>query len=155
MNETTLQIISILKLLSAVLCASLYAYGGMRGKWKRRFVAPFVLVITLVGVSLWMRTFSWYYLLVLPLLSAALSIGYGADRMSWKIIKRMVYSLACICAVLPLVFINQAWVVFALHCGVVLATTIILGVINPISARAEETVIGMSIFALPYFMIGG
>ena len=38
MNEVTLQWIAFLKLIWVSIFALLYGFGGMRGKWKRRYV---------------------------------------------------------------------------------------------------------------------
>lgn len=160
MEESTLQIISILKLLTAVGVAALYAYGGMSGKWKRRFIAPVLLFLAVAGFSLWQGSFKWWVLLsVLPYFGS-LSIGYGESSSLNKLLKskyltRFVVAMAFVVSALPLVITYQSWVLFGLHTVFLTSTIVIMGSFNPVSARAEETIIGFIVAFLPLFLIGG
>ena len=154
MNETTLQWITILKMLTLVGFASLYAFGGMSGKWKRRWVAPFLLTAGICLLSLWSGTFSWWFVGFFPLLSTALHLGYGGDELWEKIRRRGVFGLALGFAALPLAIGTGAWGLFALHTCVCVIISITLGVWNiTSSARAEETTIAMVAGLLPLVMM--
>ena len=154
MTETTLQIISSLKILAIGVFATLYGFGGMSGKWKRRIIGSVVATAGICGFSLWTGSFSYWYLLCALLLFASLSIGYGADDTATKILKRSRYGLACATATLPVFIVQQAWTLLALHLLICIATSTVCGVWNETpSARAEETLIGASIVLVPLFTI--
>jgi hypothetical protein len=153
MNEITLQFIVILKLTLLVVFAALYGFGGINGKWKRRIIAPIVLTAGLIGLSLWQKAFSWWYISYALLLYGGLSIGYGADSTKEKIIKRSRYGLVLGLTALPIAIVNAAWAMLGLHIFLCVLVSTILGVwnITP-SARAEESIIGFTAVFLPIFM---
>ena len=126
-------------MLGLTLSTFLYALGGREGKWKRRFIASLILAIT-VNVASWiMGRFSFWLFLAFPVLIAAFSMGYGADTLIMKVIRRAIYALG-VCAtglIFCLVFGGNAWWVLPVHVGVGLFS-IYLGVRNPIYAAAEE-----------------
>ena len=155
MDENTLQLMGILRLIWAVGYAWLYASGGISGKWKRRYVGSAFLTLGIVGFSIWLNTFSWWYLLFFFLVLGATSLGYGANETGKKIFKRGYCGLAYAVASLPIAIVNGAWVLLALHTFICLTVSITLGVNNPTSARSEETLVGFMIGLLPMFMIGG
>ncbi len=154
MSEVTLQWISILKILLVGVFAGLYGFGGVRGKWKRRIIAPIVYTLGIVGFSLWTGSFHWSYLLCAVLLYGALTLPYGASIVVEKIKKRSLYGLACVTASLPVFIVNRAWTLLGLHILICVSTSVIAGVWNETSsARAEETMIGASIIFVPLYVI--
>ena len=153
MSELTLQWIQVLKLVTLGIYASLYAFGGMHGKWKRRWIAPFILTVGICLLSLWSGTFSWWFVGYFPLLSAALHLGYGADEFLMKLIKRSYVGLALACAAVPIAVGTGAWSLLAFHALICVGTSVALGVFNiTSSARAEETFIAVMTCALPLAM---
>ena len=154
MSELMLQWVATLKMLVVCLYASLYGFGGMNGKWKRRIIGALLLTVAIIGFSLWTGTFSWWYLLCAPLYYGSTSIGYGGTDVTWKkIFKRSYCGLAYVCASLPIAIVNEAWALLALHTVLCIGTSVLLGVWNPTNARNEETLIGVSISLLPLYMI--
>ena len=154
MSELTLQWITILKMVTLVIFASLYAFGGMSGKWKRRFVAPFVLTVGLCLLSAWAGTFSWWYVAFFPGLSFALHLGYGSSDLKTKILKRTKVGLALGLAALPIAISTGSWGLLVFHVLLCVATSVTLGVFNiTSSARAEETTIAMVAGLLPLVMV--
>ena len=154
MDEITLQWISILKILLIAVFAGLYGFGGVSGKWKRRFIAPVVYVAGICGFSLWTGSFTFWYLLCAPLFFGALSLGYGASTLAEKIKKRAIYGIACACATLPIFIVQQSWSLLIAHILVCAIVSIVAGVWNQTSsARAEETLIGATIVLIPVFVI--
>lgn len=150
MTESTLQLIASLKLLLVLGFATLYGLGGMSGKWKRRFLAPIVWGIGITGLTLWTNSFHWAYLLCVPLLFGALSLGYGASSTSEKIKKRAIAGAAAACCFIPLFVVTGAYTLLFLHIGVCVATSIVAGVWNQTSsARTEETLIGAMYALIP------
>jgi hypothetical protein len=154
MSEITLQWIQALKLIILCVFATLYGFGGVSGKWKRRFVAPVLYVIGVSGVSIWTSTFNVWYLLCAPLFFGGLSLGYGATTTGEKIKKRAIAGSACACATLPIFIVNQVYDLLCLHILVCVLTSVIAGVWNRTSsARAEETLIGATYGLIPLFII--
>jgi hypothetical protein len=127
----------------AFLANVLYQLGGISGKWKRRYVASFVLALAANVVGILTQNWHWQYILMYPILCAGFSLGYGGgDDTVLKIIRRAVYAagvlMSCMCGVWAAWFSGSAWLVFGIAavCGI---TSILLGVFNPFrSARAEE-----------------
>jgi hypothetical protein len=154
MTETTLQWIQALKLIILCVFATLYGFGGVSGKWKRRFVAPVLYVIGACGVSLWTGSFNAWYLLCAPLFFGALSLGYGATTTSEKIKKRAIAGSACACATLPIFLVNQVYGLLVVHIAVCVLVSVVAGVWNKTSsARAEETLIAAAYGLIPLFVI--
>jgi len=153
MNEYGLQLISILKLVWLVGFAYLYAFGGIKNKLFRRYLAPLWLLIGISLFTIFLNYFSFWFLLYYPLLVGSLSLGYGADKPVEKIQKRTIYGLALGFAPLPLVIPTQSWVIFILHIVFCVVTNVCLGVINPMNnARDEETVIAVMAGLLPLYI---
>ena len=154
MSEQTLQIIAILKVLLVAGFAGLYGYGGMSGKWKRRFIAPVLLGSGIAGFTLWTDTFNAWSLLCVPLLFGALSLGYGGDTTGEKIRKRAIAGCAAAVCFTPLFWVTGAWSLLFLHILVCTATSIVAGVWNQTSsARTEETLIGAMYVLIPLLTI--
>jgi len=154
MTEVTLQWIAILKLLLVAGFAGLYGFGGMRGKWKRRIIAPILFGIGIAGFTTWTQSFSLWLLLPVPLFFGALSIGYGGDDLGTKIIKRSRAGLACGVASLPIFWVHEAWALLLTHITVCVVVSTAAGVWNQTkSASAEETLIGASYVLIPMLTI--
>jgi len=154
MSELTIQSIAIFKLILLVNVASLYAFGGMDGKWKRRYLAPLLLVGGFIAFSLWQDKFSWWILLCYPLYVGAFSMGYGADDFWIKVLKRGDCGAAIACASLPLALSMGMIGMWFGHLFLMTGMMIWLGVFNPTpNARNEETLLGVFSGLLPLFMI--
>ena len=153
MSETTLQFVQFFKLIVLAVYALLYGLGGVSGKWKRRFIAPFILVLGITLLSLWSGTFSWLFLLYYPLLTASLHLGYGADEFWVKVKKRMVCGLALGFSAIPIAYATGSWGLFSLHMAWCVTVSVFFGVFNiTSSARAEETFLAASTAILPLAM---
>ena len=153
MEETTLQLIAILKLLFIVIYAACYAFGGMKGKWKRRILGSILLTSAIAGFSLWQGTFSFWYLSCALFLFGSTSMGYGADRLVEKLWKRFYCGLAYSLIALPMAIVHNNWAMFILNIILCLSVSIILGVWNPCrNARDEETMMGVVVSFIPIFM---
>ncbi len=139
MNEYTILYTAAGSMLGLSLATLLYALGGRSGKWKRRFIASLILAATVNIASLVMGRFSFWLFLVFPALIAGFSMGYGADTLIWKIIRRTTYALSVIASGLIFCFVfgGNAWWVLPVHAGIGLFS-VYLGVRNPIYAAAEE-----------------
>lgn len=128
----------------------LYAIGGtdMGGggkKWIRRFVASFILALAANLIALYLAAWVWQYLLIFPCLAFGFSLGYGADTVIKRVIRRTVFALgvltACIVGAWAVGFSFFAWVIVALAL-ITGITSVALGVINPFNnAPLEQFII--------------
>lgn len=154
MNEVTLQWIQVSKLLLLSVVAACYAFGGINGKWKRRYIGSALLVAGFVGFSLLANKFSWWILLCFPLYIGAFSLGYGGNTMLKKTIKRAYCGAAFSIASLPLALAVGSLQMWIGHFIIMTGAMIWLGVFNQTpSARNEETVLGTLSGFLPLFFI--
>lgn len=142
MSENTLQVISIFKLLWIVGFTAFYGFGGISNKWLRRFVGSFWMGIGIYGFSSWLHTFHLWYLLYPILLCASLHIGYGADTIGKKILRRSIYGFAVGISAIPLLFGNYNYLLFIYHVILCVLSSVLLGAFNPTkNARDEESLI--------------
>ena len=155
MSEVTLQWIQFSKLLVLAGVAALYGFGGVSGKWKRRYLGSAILVAAFILYSLLMSKFSWWILLCYPLYIGAFSLGYGGTDELWKkIFKRGYCGAAIACASLPLAIVTGAIAMWIGHLILMVGMMVWLGVFNPTpSARNEETLLGTFSGLLPLFFI--
>ena len=133
--------------------ALLYALGGIEMKWLRRFVAPAVLTS---GMFIFSR--DWRVFLQAPFLMATLSLGYGADSFWIKISKRVIYGFANGFTAITHLFdkkFNKRDFLILFNLNLLLCTivTVVMGVFNPVIARAEELIIGFTISFLSIFIV--
>jgi len=126
--------------LALIIFSALYCLGGMDGheKWLRRFLAPSILV----GAMFWSSR-DPRVLLQLPFMFASLSLGYGADLVWSKILKRFMFGAAN-----GLSFnIHNLWqkkyLWSGFHFVLVVGAYIVLGVWNPLHARIEEFMLAL------------
>lgn len=143
-NEQKEQIYVIIKCLVVVLCAGLYAFGGMEATWIRRYLMPVVFTAFCLA---WNK--SSKHIFILPLLILTLCLGYGADVLWLKILKRSIYGLANAVSFGMFMLLKQQWITYVYHIFLVVSACVVFGVWNPLTARAEETLLGLCIVLLP------
>jgi len=153
-NERKLQIRVFVKLLCVCVFALLYAWSGMEMKWLRRFVAPAWLGLCMFYFSGW----DWRVFIQVPFLILGLHLGYGAETVGAKLARRALVGLTLagsnLSHALDKDFSKRRfWGVFGLALLTIPVVHIYLGVINPISARAEETIIGFMVGLASMFII--
>lgn len=153
MDEYLLQWFSFFKIVYVAIFALLYGLGGIRHKEIRRWAGSFFLTVGIVVFSLWLKTYNMWLLGYWPLLASALSIGYGADDLKTKLIKRSRYGAACGFASIPIAIVTGQWVMFALHIFLCVFISTLWGTLNMKDARHEETAIGFFIGFLPLYMV--
>lgn len=126
-SDKRLQLRLTVAVIAIAVCSSLYSWGGVEFKWLRRFVMPAVFFATAFGL-----TRNWRVLITAPLAVLGLCLGYGADVVWLKAIKR------AYCGLLIGAGFAQsiAYAVFAMF------VSIVLGVFNPLPARYEEMLLG-------------
>jgi hypothetical protein len=141
------------KLLWACIFALLYALGGIEFKWIRRFIAPVWL-----GGGLYLFSRDWRTLLQVPLLIAGLHMGYGADAFWHKVLRRFIAGL-CLSSSNAIHLLDKNfnakrfWGMFGWSMLIIPITHIVLGVFNPVEARAEELLIGLMVGLSSLFII--
>ena len=165
MNEVMLQWIMGLKLILVTAYATLYGFGGVSGKWKRRLIGSAVLTAGLFGFNIWVNGLvSWWFLSVFLLLWGATSIGYGVNSDLNKLTKnkyltRAIVGLALALSTVSVPLVLQAinpkvWIAYGLHIIICVFVMAIFGAANPFkTARAEETAIGAATALLPMLML--
>lgn len=146
MSEFSIGSIASASLVGLALASWLYMAGGRSGKWKRRFVASFILALTVWLSSIALGNFDWKLLGIYPLLIAGFSLGYGGDTLGIKILRRSIYALGVVGSGVACAFIlggNAFWV---LPVHVLLGVgSVCLGVKNPLHAASEETFVCASL----------
>ena len=153
---------STLKNLFIVFIAMVYWLAG-RGtrvfgvKLYRRWLIPILLVTGTMGFSLVQGSFSFYYLLALPLYMGVYHIGYGSTSILRRLLgvhgqRALIGFLRGICS-LPFAYINGMWLVFGFQVVLAMAGQVILGSFNPIEAAEEENNICIFDTILVPFMI--
>jgi hypothetical protein len=145
MSEKNQQVEAIGRLVLVLVCASLYAIGGMGYLWARRFAAPGICCLSMFYFSR-----DWRSLVQMPFMMGSLSLGYGSDMFLIKVAKRASFGLAngisgSICDLL-----NKRWLISALWSIILIVAYVGIGVWNPFpNARIEELVLGVLIFLKP------
>ena len=152
-SEYKTQFRVLLKLLWVVVFACLYALGGIHDKWIRRFIAP----LWLGGGMYWISK-DWRTLLQIPFLIFGLHLGYGADKIALKLAKRAIVGFVLAGSnILHLLDKNfnfrRFWGILAWAMITIPASYLILGVVNPVSARAEELLLGLMVGLPSIFII--
>lgn len=141
--------------LGLIISSGLYSFGGRYGTSKgwRRFIGSAVLALTLIIISILRGNFSFWLLLSFPLLAGGYSLGYGADEVGAKILRRGVYASAVLMAGVLCSVIWKSWWVMIPHAGVGF-WSIYMGVKNPIDSPAEEffisVLLGLGLLMHPF-----
>ena len=153
MDENFLQLTASFRIVWLAIFTALYGFGGISGKWKRRIIGAIWVTIGLAMFSSLEGNFSWWYLGYAPLFYGAMTLPYGADKIMMKVKKRAAYGCAAGVAALPVAIGSGQWEMFGLH--IVLATiiSVFFGVLNPVIARKEETIIATYLGVIPLFMV--
>lgn len=139
MNETWLGSIPAIQAVILVIGCFLYMLGGRNCKWKRRFLGSFICATAVWVGLLLMGKFRWATLGLYPLLMIAFSLGYGAEVIFTKIIKRgLIVAFLCLSGVLLAWSLGgRAWEILPLQAFIGIGS-IYLGVRNPVHAASEE-----------------
>lgn len=143
MSEFDIGTLAVFGLIGLSVSAFFYQWGGRSRKWIRRWIGALVFALTVILMSLKMGKFSYYQLLIIPMLIGSYHLGYGGtDNLLSKIIRRSIYAIA-VCSsgvIMALTIGGSAWALLIVHYGVGL-WSIYLGVRNPIQAAGEEVLI--------------
>ncbi len=150
MTEKKLQIKVIIALFIVFIFSSLYAWGGMEHKYLRRFVAP-IIYFTSISILYKDKTYFWR----LPIACLMLSMGYGADVLAQKIIRRFVFAILNSIVFLPSPRLeDRKWIISSgFHIIFVVCLHMIFGILSLLPARAEEALLGAGLVLIPSLMI--
>ena len=138
-EKTSLRIFS--KSCIVIICAGLYALGGLTGYplWLRRYLMPTILTLSMFYWSRDPKVF-----LNLPFMFGSLSLGYGADFTWLKILRRFSFGAANGLSFNIRNLINRNWLWSGFHACLVIGGCVALGVWNfTPNARTEEFIIGL------------
>lgn len=129
-------------------------YLGIRARIWKRIIAPLFFILLLVGFSLLVGRFSWWFLLSIPYYIISSSLGYGGDDLKTKIIRRTIWSIVRSSCSLPVAIITGAWVLLIIQYFVGIIITLLLGILNSLKAPQEEFVINFnSVMYVPYMLL--
>ena len=137
MSELWIGTIAFFGLLLTAVGCWLYMAGGRSGKWKRRFIGSLVLSAAVWLEFLLMGKFSFWTLLIYPLTIGTFCLGYGAEQIGEKIMKRSFVVSASLMTSLGIFFLYGGWAILPIDV-IIASTTVYLGVKNPVHAAAEE-----------------
>ena len=145
MSEKSIQVRVILKGVVILVCASLYAWGGMEMKWLRRFLAP-----AIFAASYFYFTRDWRIWLQMPLVMASMTLGYGGVGLVEKIARRLIWSAGVGISMSIVDILHRKWIIVGIYLAVLVLICVAFGVFNPfVHARTEEFVIGMAVYSIP------
>jgi hypothetical protein len=134
----------------AIVCAALYAWGGMEMKWLRRYLASAVFFIVVCILKRDFKPLFFY-----PILVLGFCMGYGADSTMVKVLLRAsVGVMTALGSSLLFVVLYKQWFVLIVQFLLCVGLYVYLGVFNPFNtllggARLEEFVLGMAVFTFP------
>lgn len=144
MNEKKEQLRTIIKMVIIVICAGLYAWGGMEFKFLRRFIAPSIL-----GASCLYFTRDWKSIFKMPLFMLASCLGYGADITWVKIFKRSYVGLTFGLGASIYEILKYKWLIVSFSIILCISAYVVFGVWNPFgSARIEESILGLFTYTM-------
>ena len=140
---------SLIKLSIICLFAICYSLGGMYWKPLRRFIAP-----TILCTSMFYFSKDWRSIIQLPFMFLSLSLGYGADNLFFKIVKRCIFGLANGITSSGHNILKKKWLLVGTQIILVAGLFIVMGVWNPLTdARTEELLLGLIIPLIPLFSV--
>lgn len=134
--------IPLLGSLFVLLGCCFYKAGGINGKWKRRYLASFILSFGLWIEFIFMGMFKYWLLLIYPLTIGCFCLGYGVNQGEYqtlrKILRRSIVVFASLTSsvLVCVIYGCSIWSVMPVEllCGIV---TIYLGTRNPIGSAEE------------------
>lgn len=114
---------------------------GVRARLWKRLIAPLLLASSAVIFSILAHRFNWF-LFVTALWF--IPIGYGSEKMLFKVIRRLIQSLFYTApgVILGIFGGNLAVALIQMVMGAFI--TVILGTLNPVKASQEEFLIAFS-----------
>ena len=145
-------VVFALKILILLAFACLYAIGGSQDFWGgqlwiRRWMAPLFLTAC---AFIWTK--DWRYLIVYPLIGAALTLPYGADDIGHKMLLRLSFGLALGLGFNAVNLLKQKWILSGYGIFIGIVTSVVLGVWNPTpNAITEQGTIAL-VLGLTYIV---
>lgn len=128
--------------------------GRAGGRSIRRWLAPLFFSVSLCLYAAWLGHFVWWYVFSFGLYKLASHIGYGADNLDEKLLKRAVWSFIQSGCALIFVAHSGEWLIWSIQAIVSLFISIGFGSFNPFdSAAKEEMVICFGSSFLVPFMV--
>lgn len=125
----------------------LYSLGGREQKALRRYVGSSLFALACIGIAFWSSVGSWWQFLSWPALMAALTLGYGANTLSRKLIRRFLYGLVVGLASVPFFLPMGLWELALFQTALAVVASTYYGIRNPMSAVGEEGQIGLLMVA--------
>jgi len=154
-NEYWQGIIGTMAFIPSITFAFVSMLGGRNNLLLlKRITAPILFCLLTIGLSLLTHRFCAWFFLSIPAYILSTFIGYSGDTLWKKIEKRFLWSLIRGLSALTFCLFTGAWLLFIIQIIVGIATTIVLGVWNPIVAAQEETLINFcSVMFVPFMVV--
>lgn len=163
MSETIQVYVGICAFIPSLIYALCYAIGGrsdapvFHGHYWRRLVAPIVYTILVLGLSLLSNKFKAEYIIFAISFTAAHWLGGYGGRTIWeKLVRRTWTASLSALAVLPIALFAHSypvWELFWMQWGLALSAHLLLGILNPLKAPYEESLIAFLTVCIVPFMV--
>ena len=155
MNEYLEGFYGTLALIISTLFAGVTMLGGRSGgRLLKRVVAPLLFCTTTIGLSLLVGKFQWWFMTSFVAYFVSCMVGYGGNTLWEKIERRFIWSLIRSISAITFCLFTGAWVLMILQTAVGLISSILLGILNPLNAPQEETLINfLSVVFVPFMVL--
>jgi len=162
-NETAQVYIGICAFIPSILYALAYALGGRDEApifvpriW-RRIIAPMLFSTLVVLMSLLFGKFDNIMLSFIPFLVSVHWVGgYGGDTLWEKVLRRIWTGLLLGLAALPIALAAHSypvWELFWMQLALAISAHLFLGILNPLKAPYEESLIALLTVVIVPFMV--
>lgn len=168
MNETVQVYVGICALIPSIVYAFAYALGGRDccdmlmqltapPRVWRRIIAPMLFSVLVIVLSLLSNKFKAGYLLAIPSYVAVHWLGgYGGEKLWVKVLRRSWTGLLSGLAALPIALVAHSypvWELFWMQLGLAILAHLLLGILNPLKAPYEESLIALLTVVIVPFMV--
>ncbi len=141
MSEYTIGFIACGNLVALALAATLYMCGGRKDKWIRRYLGSFMIALAINLTAVFFEKWSYWLLLLYPMLILQFSMGYGVSGVMPKWVKRLLISLLSVVTGFFLCCILGGGIWLLIIHALVAVGTVVFAFKNPIYASAEEPLV--------------
>jgi len=160
MTELEQGVLGTIALLISVVFSTLAWFGGrseayfsLRARLWKRLIAPLFFTASVILLSLYVGSFTYFYLLSIPLFFISSIFGYGGNDIWTKMKRRFLWYLLRIIGLSAFAIdVEAALFISQIVTGFIV--TIAIGLKNPVKAPLEEGIINFStVFLVPFYVL--